>query len=686
MKKILVIFASIVAVAMAGCSKDTDDDNVVKSLGVSTLAGDKLSRIVLEADNAAYDFKVTASPSKAVLDARDIRIRPKDGGQTQYVNISVKATASNFVIFTVADNGSYKGSGTYEYTLVAEYAPSQAVSQPFVVTKLKKSEQKSFALSLKTVPQTLGVGKSSRLEVSVTPADKELDGDKFKLLTDKNSTPANVTLKYDSCDKGVYAFMLSDKRSSYAAYEETLKVVYDGDEQVATQTFMVKSADQLKVSKVYITLPSGVSRKTDLDDKTSVLYGYRDDGSNFESQYKEDMRVWVDASIRIEAADGFDNLDEMKTQIKGRGNTTWGWSKKPYNLKLEKKSKVLGMNKHKRWCLIANAIDRTHMRNWLAYHVAQQMTFDYSVHDEFVELYFVENGKEDYRGLYLLSEHIKEDKDSRVPLTEVKETQTGVEGDKIGYLLEFDMNYDEPGRFLTNPSRLPVNIKYPAQDDWSAAGNMAQYDTYKSYISEYVNDVDRLICAVGNGTASSDELWTKLDIESMANFWILFETMSCREILWPKSIYFHKEVDQKLKAGPVWDFDYRTLNASDAQSWINYYTGTNSANTTTQYWSKKSNRTWWAQLIKNDKTFRDEIKRQWNAVYPKMTAVYNTQFDAQMALLSEADQRNAQLWNPGDISGNPNSDAYMTFTNAVSTLKNNFKKRIDWLNTQINSW
>ena len=439
-----------------------------------------------------------------------------------------------------------------------------------------------------------------------------------------------------------------------------------------------------KVSKVYITLADGFTRKDDLDGKTTTIYNYDGVNPDFESQYKVDNRDWVDATIRIEAADGFDNLGEMATKIKGRGNSTWAWSKKPYNLKLDSKAKVLGMNKHKRWCLIANAIDRTHLRNWLAYTISREMSFDYAVHGEFAELYFINaDGSEDYRGLYFLTEHIKEDKDARVPLTEVKESKTGVGGDEIGYLLEFDMNYDEPGRFLTSPSRLPVNIKYPAQEDWEAAGNMEQYNTYKEYISSYVNEVDRLISNLAEG-GNSDAIWEKLDIESMANFWIVFETMSCREVLWPKSIYFHKEVGEKLKAGPTWDFDYRTLNASDAQQWINHYNAT-VANTTTQYWASKSGRTWWAQLIRKDKKFRDEIKKQWAVIYPKMKTIQSSEIDRMREVLKEADARNAVMWSHSGDGNSPNLDSAMTFDDAVNTLKTNFADRIEWLDTQINS-
>ena len=54
------------------------------------------------------------------------------------------------------------------------------------------------------------------------------------------------------------------------------------------------------------------------------------------------------------------------TQVKGRGNMTWGAAKKPYTVKLDSKSKVLGMPSDKRWNFIANYYDKSNIRNAIA--------------------------------------------------------------------------------------------------------------------------------------------------------------------------------------------------------------------------------------------------------------------------------------------------------------------------------
>ena len=665
---------------LAACSKEPVETAAVTALKAVQLTGEDLSIVNFETDCASFDFKLMVMPSDAAYTSGDFAFRLESGETPEYVNFTIKGPTAGGLNISVADDGTYEGSTPYRHSVVIVYKPANIVSPPFVVTKLQKEQQRQFSLSLEEIPETLKVGESAELKIAVNPASEVLDGEKFRLLTDKDVESKYVGIEYTGNFNGIYKFNLKDKRSAYEKYSETLKVVYVGTgEPVSTQTFNISSSDPGSVSKMYITLENGLTRQKDLDSKKNTLHNYDGNNPNFEAQYTTDEREWVDAKVRIEAAGDFEDLEEMTTKIKGRGNSTWSWPKKPYNLKLDSKSKVLGMKKHKRWCLIANIIDRTHLRNWLAYNISRQMSFDYAVHGEFVELYFVENGKEDYRGLYFLTEHIKEDKDSRVPLTEVKETKTGVAGDQIGFLLEFDMNYDEPGRFLTTTSRLPVNIKYPAQEDWEDAGNMEQYNIYKKYISDYINEVDKLINNLAEG-GNSDAIWEKLDIESMANFWIVFETMCNHEILWPKSVYFHKEVGEKLKAGPTWDFDYETLNSSSLQKWLNYP----GASVSYQYWGKKSGGTWWAQLLKKDAKFRAEVKKQWAVIYPKMQTIQSTEIDKMKTALKEADGRNAEMWSH-NTSYNPNSDKAMSFDSAISTLKSNFKTRIDWLNTQINS-
>nr|MCR4569761.1 CotH kinase family protein [Bacteroidales bacterium] len=79
---------------------------------------------------------------------------------------------------------------------------------------------------------------------------------------------------------------------------------------------------------------------------------------------------YLTATLGIRSVGGDYELEDVTCQVRGRGNTTWGWPKKPYLIKLDKKESVLGMPKHKRWILLANFMDRTLMRNLVSMKVS----------------------------------------------------------------------------------------------------------------------------------------------------------------------------------------------------------------------------------------------------------------------------------------------------------------------------
>ena len=105
------------------------------------------------------------------------------------------------------------------------------------------------------------------------------------------------------------------------------------------------------------------------------------------NQFILDKENWVDASIKIgNAEDESWNMEPTDMQIRGRGNTTWGCAKKPFAIKFDEKTKICGMPKHKRWVLIANYFDHSHLKNEMAFYLSRQLGLDYTVRGKFVNL------------------------------------------------------------------------------------------------------------------------------------------------------------------------------------------------------------------------------------------------------------------------------------------------------------
>ena len=250
-----------------------------------------------------------------------------------------------------------------------------------------------------------------------------------------------------------------------------------------------------------------------------------------------DKENWVSATISVSgAADESWNFDGVATEIRGRGNSTWGQPKKPYALKLDSKQKIMGMPKHKRWVLIANYLDNSFMRNQMAFYLSGRLGLDYTVRGEFCDL--ILNG--DYKGLYWLGEAIKCD-ENRVDIDEDDD-----------WLIEMDVYYDEAWKFKSAVKNLPYMVK---NDDRMATNGEAQLATLK----EKIDALERLLYPA-DGTP--DETYADtLDIDSWAKFWLVNEIMDNGELGHPKSCYFTFETAQnRLKAGPVWDFDWASLS------------------------------------------------------------------------------------------------------------------------------
>ena len=367
-----------------------------------------------------------------------------------------------------------------------------------------------------------------------------------------------------------------------------------------------------------------------------------------------DKENWIAGTLRIDGGNRFEDLGETAVSVRGRGNSTWEWEKKPYALKFDKKQEVLGMPKHKRWCLIANYMDRTHLRNRIAYHLGAHSKLDYTTRNEFAELYM--NGE--YEGCYLLTEQIKVDA-NRVNVSETD-----------GFLLEFDTYFDETARFRTAASDIPVNVKFPDPEDLS--------DARLAALKEYLDRTDEAVQALAAGTGG-EEPFDRLDRVSMIDFWIIFELMANHEMLHPKSVYFHKDGTGKLVAGPIWDFDFETLPDHRRTGWINF-----ASENSPLGWMSWAERNWWNVLLQHDATFRADVKLRWQEWLPFLRTV-PAFIRQERKAIAAAVARDNRRW-PVIQAGNENGDLALSFDAAAERIESVYRDRLEWLDREISTW
>lgn len=249
----------------------------------------------------------------------------------------------------------------------------------------------------------------------------------------------------------------------------------------------------------------------------------------------------VPGMVYIISEDGRNVQTEVNTEIKGRGNGSWTFPKKPYRLKFEKKNSVLDSpGKAKKWTLINNYGDKALMRNKLAFDISRAMEMAYTPYCRFVDV--VMNGQ--YEGSYQLCDQIDVRKE-RVNITEMTPEDTFGEALTGGYFVEIDAYASEEMSWFKSIYGQPVTIKSPDDDEITREQSL--------YIENHFNLMEESIMSTSSD--DSDGGYTRyLDLDAFLKFVMINELAGNPDVLW--SVYMSKERgDDRFVTGPVWDFD-----------------------------------------------------------------------------------------------------------------------------------
>ena len=382
----------------------------------------------------------------------------------------------------------------------------------------------------------------------------------------------------------------------------------------------------------------------------------------------DDPKITAHMGIIDNGSGNRNNLTDAFTNYNGtigielRGNSTQGFPKKPYNFETRDNiganldASLLGLPKENDWVLSASYLDHTFIRNPLASYLSQ-LTGRWASHCRMVEL--VLNGN--YQGIYILMESIKRDK-NRVNIAKLDPAEISEPDITGGYIWEvtgFESNLGSAR-----------NLKYPKYNEAAPA--------QINYITKYDDDFR----SVMNSSNYKDETtgyaaW--IDVPSFVDELIVQEAIRNSDAYgW--SGYFHKDMNQKINAGPVWDFDQSAGNSSYPDDGV--VTG----------WMFKHAGTWntpffW-KLLFDDPVFSYKVKLRWTELRngPYKTDKINIFIDSVANYLSEAQSREfvkwpvlgANIWR--ETSG---FQKRTTYKSEVDYLKGFLKKRFDWMDTEL---
>ena len=297
-------------------------------------------------------------------------------------------------------------------------------------------------------------------------------------------------------------------------------------------------------------------------------------------------RDWVDAS-KSNAATGTMNLigadgapvysGELK-QIKARGNSTFTYAeKKSYQIKLAEPSDLLGKQEQvKTWVLLASYFDATQMHDKLIKDLAAELGLAYTASCDWVNLYY--DGE--YRGVYLLSEKNSVGATS-VAITDMEQAyeqlNTGYGTDMTtalaensygqqyqytkdlkepenitgGYLIELNHDmWDEVSGFKTRQG-VAFNVKSP---EWCGDSAMKYISEYYQAFEDAVYATDDTGAYTGYNTGTGKYFYDYVDMDSLVKVFLLQElALNCDGFI--SSVYFYKDADGMMYAGPIWDQD-----------------------------------------------------------------------------------------------------------------------------------
>ena len=337
-------------------------------------------------------------------------------------------------------------------------------------------------------------------------------------------------------------------RCSFQSEVEYAVLFYDFDDNEIAETAVVfMESDNLPT--LYVSTESGDFDAID-EDKT----------------YRED------ALFSLVSVDGEVLFSDVISEISARGNHTFGFEKKSYQIDLNWDCNLLDMGEASTWILLCNSYDLSNLRNKITYDMAAAADMEGSPKSEFVDVYF----NDSYHGTYLLTEKVQfgknrleyedlENKNILVNRTKLGKYEPFIidEGRRKGYdlpdipeditggyLLEHDYGNkyeEEASGFKTRDNECYV-IKNPKHASYSEV----------EYIATLFQEIEDAIKSEDGYNPYTGKHYSEyIDIKSWADKYIV-EEFSKNHGGGCTSSYFYKlpdEVSTKVFGGPVWDYD-----------------------------------------------------------------------------------------------------------------------------------
>lgn len=352
---------------------------------------------------------------------------------------------------------------------------------------------------------------------------------------------------------------------------------------------------------------------------------------------------YVPGTYTLVTGNTSDSIYEKALSIKGRGNYSWSFEQKPYNIKLDAKNGMLGMGAAKKWVLITTYSDKTLLRNYMILNLAVNVGLRGAVEVRYVDVCF--NGE--YNGTYVLSGKI-----------EIGNERIDV---NYGILFEIEMQYrhSDCSNCIITDNGLHLVIK-----EYKGRGPEEVTDEEKNALKIQVNKAEE---AMSDSNLYPDYI----DTDSFVKWYIINEFTKNYDSNFTTSCYCYINEDGKLAMGPPWDYD-TCMGNQDSTA-----TGTSPEGFHVREGA------WYSVLFRNP-SFLDDVKEMWmsmrdEGVFDNLLA----STDTLVTYISASESLDHARWpNALLISDLRGIQSLYTYREEVEYLKTWMNGRLIWLDAQ----
>ena len=347
-----------------------------------------------------------------------------------------------------------------------------------------------------------------------------------------------------------------------------------------------------------------------------------------------------------------------------RGNSSIDFDKHQYSIQfvndkgLYQDVSVLGMDSDNHWILNGPFLDKTQIRNYVAYNISGEIMG--KVPDvRFCEVFL----NDEYQGLYVMTESISRN------LTGITSYKPRWSNGLTSYIIRAD-RYDENSVMLNNFGLYTgsiikgngINVIYPSE---------AELD------SGLVKTIEEDFSRFEHSLYSFDykEYSKYIDVDSFVDYMIINEYFRNADA-GTHSTYLYKDVRGKITMGPVWDFN----NSVD-----NYF---EEVYPTSGFIFQE--KTWYEMLVRDPKFIEKIIKRYRELRKTILNNDYIQGYiDDVLLYIKPAVVRNFEVWgytfDETFVELKPIERNYRSYEDAVFQYKNYLEERGIWLDNNIDS-